>query len=143
MEKGTPAVLVEMRERGQQSVFFALNSKYGHTFLICTLPTEAAGLIGTDFLENLRELLDFDCCKMVLLRHKHVPQVYSVLIIPQCALTVFSTGRDGCNPRLRKRDARCMDEQIPARPSPEIRRRENISWLLRTTDSVTIAPTWR
>jgi hypothetical protein len=37
--------------RGRQSVNFELGgSKFSHTFLVCTLPTDAVGLLGTDFL---------------------------------------------------------------------------------------------
>jgi hypothetical protein len=37
---------------GRQLVSFTLEGqKFDHIFLVCPLPTEAAGLLGTDFLE--------------------------------------------------------------------------------------------
>jgi hypothetical protein len=39
--------------KGIQSFSFSLKVReYTHAFLVCPLPTEAAGLLGTDFLEN-------------------------------------------------------------------------------------------
>ena len=41
--------------KGLQSVSFLLNGReYTHAFLVCSLPTEAAGLLGTDILEKNR-----------------------------------------------------------------------------------------
>ena len=38
---------------GLQSVSFSLNGReFTHAFLICTLPADAAGLLGTDFLKR-------------------------------------------------------------------------------------------
>ena len=39
--------------KGLQSASFSLNGRdYTHAFLVCSLPTEAAGLLGTDFLKK-------------------------------------------------------------------------------------------
>jgi hypothetical protein len=36
--------------QGLQSIAFTLNGReFTHVFLVCTLPTDAAGLLGTDF----------------------------------------------------------------------------------------------
>ena len=41
--------------KGQQSVSFKLNGReYNHTFLACSLPTDAASLLGTDFFGKNR-----------------------------------------------------------------------------------------
>jgi len=38
--------------KARQTVSLGLGSRnFDHTFLVCPLPTEAAGLLGTDFLE--------------------------------------------------------------------------------------------
>ena len=40
----------DLDTKGQHSVSFTLNGReYSHTFLICSLATDAAGLRGTDF----------------------------------------------------------------------------------------------
>lgn len=41
----------DLDAKGRQYVSFEIGGrKFHHAFLVCTLPTEAAGLIGTDFL---------------------------------------------------------------------------------------------
>jgi len=53
--------------RRQQTVNVVLNGKeFTHSFLICSLPTAAAGLIGTDFMNRLCTVIDFECGKMTL-----------------------------------------------------------------------------
>jgi hypothetical protein len=42
----------ELDIKGRQSVTFEFGShEFRHTFLVCSLPTDAAGLLGTDFME--------------------------------------------------------------------------------------------
>jgi len=51
--------------RGQQSVTFLLNgSEFTHSFLVCSLPNKAAGLLGNDFMDRLGAKIDFECGKM-------------------------------------------------------------------------------
>jgi hypothetical protein len=39
--------------KGRRSVSFELDgSEYRHTFLVCELPTDTAGLLGTDFMQE-------------------------------------------------------------------------------------------
>ena len=53
--------------RGQQTVNVVLNGReFTHSFLVCSLPTAAAGLIGTDFMNRLGTVIDFECGKMTL-----------------------------------------------------------------------------
>ena len=53
--------------RGQQTVNVVLNVReFTHSFLVCSLPTAAAGLIGTDFMNQLGTVIDFECGKMTL-----------------------------------------------------------------------------
>jgi len=54
--------------KGRQTVSFGLGGrKLDHTFLVCPLPIEAAGLLGTDFLEERGAHINFEngeCCLM-------------------------------------------------------------------------------
>jgi hypothetical protein len=44
--------------KGQQTVSFTIGGrKFRHTFLKCPLPTQASGLLGTDFLMKFRRKL--------------------------------------------------------------------------------------
>jgi hypothetical protein len=51
--------------KGQLTVSFVLGGHdFEHTFYVCTLPTDAAGLIGTDFLERTGAIISFECAKI-------------------------------------------------------------------------------
>ena len=51
--------------KGKQTVTVVLNgSEFTHTFLVCSLPTAQAGLVGTDFMYRLGAVIDFECSKM-------------------------------------------------------------------------------
>jgi hypothetical protein len=53
--------------RGRQSVTFRLNGKvFTHSFLVCPLPTEAAGVLGEDYLDSLGAMEDFECGELSL-----------------------------------------------------------------------------
>ena len=48
--------------KGRQSVSFMLGGRrFQHTFLACLLPTEAAGLLGTDFLTESGAIIALEC----------------------------------------------------------------------------------
>ena len=75
-----------------QSASFSLNGReYTHAFLVCSLPTEAAGLLGTDFfLEKTGAVIDFECATMSFADVGKVPRAYSVPHAKHSALTVFT-----------------------------------------------------
>ena len=51
--------------QGNQTLSFNLGGrKYCHTFLVSTLPTEATGLLGTDFMKATIVAINFDYYKM-------------------------------------------------------------------------------
>ena len=53
--------------KGRQLVSFTLGGqKFDHMFLVCPLPTEVAGLIGTDFLERTGAEINFECGRVAL-----------------------------------------------------------------------------
>jgi len=53
--------------KGRQLVSFTLGEqKFDHMFLVCPLPTEAVGLIGTDFLQRKGAEINFECGRMAL-----------------------------------------------------------------------------
>ena len=66
-----------------------------HTFLVCSLPTDAAGLIGADFMTKLGAIIDFECGKLLLTGNRKVPRVYSVPPTGHMAHTVFSETKAG------------------------------------------------
>jgi hypothetical protein len=51
--------------KGHQSVSFRLNGcEFNHSFLVCSLPTDAAVLLSTDFLESTGAIMNFECGKL-------------------------------------------------------------------------------
>ena len=127
--------------KGQQSVSFKLNGcEFKHTFLISSLPTDVAGLVGTDFMASLGAVIYFERVKLLLTGNRKVPRVYSVPPTGHKALTIFSVGKADRNPQLRQQESRRRDMQVTASLSPEITMPESKSWLVRATENVTVAP---
>ena len=51
--------------KGQQLVSLTLEGReYRHPFVVCSLPTYAAGLLGMDFFEKTGAEINFECGKM-------------------------------------------------------------------------------
>ena len=67
--------------------------QYRHPFLVCSLPTDAAGLLGTDFFEKTGAEINFKCGKMSLTDIDLVSRVYSVPPVGYASLTVFAEGK--------------------------------------------------
>ena len=65
---------------------------------MCSLPTEAAGLLGTDFLEKTGAVIDFECAKMSFADVGKVTRVYRVPHAKHSALTVFTGGKVKSSP---------------------------------------------
>jgi hypothetical protein len=65
--------------KGLQSVSISLKGReYTHAFLVSSLPSEAEGLLGTDFLEKPGAVIDFECSTLSISDIGTVPRVYSV-----------------------------------------------------------------
>jgi len=130
--------------RGQQSVTLMLNgSEFKHSFLVCTLPTKAAGLLGTDFLDRLGARIDFECGQMTLTGIRVVLHVHCIPSTEHVALTAFSEGKEGCSPQPKKCEAGHMDEQLPAHPRTELTTLPDKSWIVRSAQNVTMPPRCR
>ena len=65
---------------------------------MCSLPTEAAGLLGTDFLEKTGAVIDFECATMSFADVGKVLRAYSVPHAKHSALTVFRGGKVESSP---------------------------------------------
>ena len=80
------------------------------------LPTKAAGLLGTDFLDRLGARIDFECGQMTLTGIGLVPRVHCIPSTEHVALTAFSEGKAGRSPQPKKCDlvmvANFSDEEL-------------------------------
>jgi len=71
-----------------------------HAFLVCTLPADAKGLLGTDFFEKEGAIIDFECNKMSLTGIGNVPRVLSIPHAGLAARTIFTESKAGRSSQL-------------------------------------------
>ena len=130
--------------KGHQSVSLRWNGcEMKHSFLVCLLPTDAAGLVGADFMEKTGATINFECSKVTLTSTNQAPQAHIATPTGQLALTVFPGSKDGRNPQTSKREAWRMDEQVPVSPRPEVNNQQCKSWLVKAAENITVAPKCR
>jgi len=68
--------------KGRQFVSFVLNGReFNHTILVCSLPSNAAGLLGMDFIKGSGATIDFQCCKMSFADVSRVPRMCKELFV--------------------------------------------------------------
>ena len=104
--------------KGLQSVTFTLNEReFTHAFLLCSLPTDAADLLGSDFLEKAGAVINLECGKKSLNGIGNVPRVLSVPHAGHAALTVFTESKAGRSFQLRQKEERHAPEQVSASPT--------------------------
>jgi hypothetical protein len=130
--------------KGQQSISFVLNGReFNHSFLVCSLPTNMAGLLGMDFIKGSGATIDFQYCKMSLTDIGRVPRTYKESLTGHAALTVFAKGKEGHSPQPEQEETWQTDEQFSASPRPEDTAIERRSWLVKAKENITIAPRCR
>jgi hypothetical protein len=66
---------------------------------VCSLPKEAGGHLGTDFLEEAGATIDFVCCHMSLPGAGRAPLLKSETSPERAALAVFTQGKEGHSPQ--------------------------------------------
>ena len=117
--------------KGLQTVFFSLNGReYSNTFLVCPLPTEAAGLLGTDFLERVGAVVDFAFATMSLSDIGKVPRSYGVPRAENTALTVFTEGKAESSSQPSQQETRRTEVQPTVGLRPEKDTEQNRTWLV-------------
>jgi hypothetical protein len=130
--------------KGQQTVPFVVDGReFNHTFLACSLPTDAAGLLGTEFLNKAGVSIDFGCGKMSLADIAKAPRGCRVSPTRGAALTIFTAGKEGHSPQPCLREARHKDEQFSASPHCEETTVQNETWLVKAKENIAIAPRCR
>jgi hypothetical protein len=127
--------------RGQQSVSFTIGGReFTHEFLVCSLPADAAGLLGADFMDRAGVTIDFGCGKMSLTGIGEAPRADELLPSRRAALTIFPEGKEGHSPQPCFKEARHKDEQFSARLQHEPPPARNRTWLVKAKESISIAP---
>jgi hypothetical protein len=129
--------------KGRQTVSFRLNGReFKHTVLVCLLPTEAAGIMETDFMTQAGAMIDFDCCKLLLNNNGRRPRVHSDTHTGHSAITIFTEGKEGHNPQPSKQEAWQAKEPLAARLHCETVT-QGRTWLVKAKENVTLAPRCR
>jgi len=76
--------------KGRQSVSFELDGcQSEHEFLVCSLPTEVAGLMGNDWMAKAGTIIDFEYGSMALKCNSNVSLVCDAMPMGHSALTIF------------------------------------------------------
>ena len=79
---------------------------------MCQLPTDAAGLIGADFLEEAGAIVSFDSCELMIPHGRNDPRARDDALEEHTALTVFTKGKEESSPQPLQSEARQRIEQI-------------------------------
>ena len=112
--------------------------KFHHLFLVCPLPTEAAGLLGTDFLTEIGAEINLEHGKMSLTFVNKAPRVFRVTR-PKCAsLNVFTEDTAGRSPQPMRREESRLEKQPSANFRPEATTQGSRSWLVSTTENIMV-----
>ena len=120
---GTPVRLVWINER-----------VYNHKFFIFTVPTKAAGLLGTVFMEEAGDFIDFKGRKITFSDMGVALRAHSDRSTEGTGVTIFLPGKAGTalNPWKSWHDKRRSSSQ----PAPE-----NKIWLVKVRENIA-QPTW-
>jgi hypothetical protein len=99
--------------KGRQTVSFVTGGReFSHQFLVCSLPTEAAGLIGMDFLRESGTIVKFKCNKMSLTDIGKAPRAEGRTLNKGSAFTIFVEGKEGHSPQPTRREAQRINKQV-------------------------------
>jgi hypothetical protein len=141
----------ELQLKGVQEVLFSLGGmRLSHQFCVCSLPTEADGILGVDFLAGKKADLNLEKSQLRLLLGTERRNSFEIQRTRQVkgktshgALTVFLRRNGDCSreepvAKVGKVEEKCYQE---SRHRPlEIELREEDSWIVKTTDTVKLAP---
>jgi hypothetical protein len=130
--------------RGRQSVTFKLGGRdFKHTFVVCQLPTDAAGLLGVDFLEKAGAIINFESSELLIPHRNRDPHKRDDATEERVALTVFTEGKEERIPQTPRQEARKRGEQTPTNPRSEAPTPQGRSWLVKANENVVLAPPCR
>ena len=127
--------------KGQQLVTLTLGGrKFVHSFLVCPLPTEAAGVLGGDFFEKTGADINFKTGKFALCAADEESTTCKVARVERAALTVFPERKTGRSSLNKKHDELELVEKGPEDLHPESNTQEQSLWLVRAVENITVAP---
>ena len=110
---------------------------------MCQLPTDAAGLLGTDFLERVGTIISFESSELLIPHRKHDPRTRDDATQEHALLAVFTVGKEERIPQTPQQEARQRDEQDPANPRSEALTPQGRSWLVKANENIVLLPRCR
>jgi hypothetical protein len=114
---------------------------YKHTFLVCPLPTELDGLLGTDFLDKAGAVINVDLIILSLASNRGALYPHVTEYGKHAALTVFHKERQESDKPLQKSRGETSPSGHSANGSPRDKPTENNkSWLVKMARKVTVVP---
>jgi len=114
--------------------------EFNHQFLVCSLPTDADGLLGMHFLKVSGAIVDLECNKMSLTDIGKMPRAKGTTLNTGTALTVFMEVKEGQSPQPTRQEAQCIDKQVPAGSPRERTSNPVTAWLVKAKDNINMAP---
>jgi hypothetical protein len=137
----------ELEIVGVQGIeFWCNNKKYCNPFCVCSLPTDADGIIGMDFLAAVNAKLDLERQQLRMLKCNNFghdpsnPRARGTGRMANClALTVFSTS-DGHENREKVKTGKEAPREQHSQNSHSYSIQEGGSWVVKTTETIRIAP---
>jgi len=112
-------------------------------FFVCPIPTEAAGLLGTNSLNKRCAEINFECGAKALAVKREAPVTKSDSQGKRAALTVFSVFQVEHSIPLTVQEKLHLHEEISDVPRFETITDCGRSWLVWTTEITTVAPRCR
>jgi hypothetical protein len=87
--------------KDRQTVTSALGGKeFKHTFMVCQLHKDAAGLIGADFLEEAGAIISFESCELLIPHDRYDPRGREDAPEERTALAMFMKGKEESSPQF-------------------------------------------
>jgi len=127
--------------KGRQTYSLGLVGRnYNRKFLVFPVPTEAAGLLGTDFLEGRSAHTNFEDGKMLFKNTVKDNRAQGDTFGERRFLTVLTPGKEGHSPQPKRQTEKTKDERFLEstkleKPTSQIR-----TWLVKALENVVLAP---
>ena len=134
----------ELDIKGRQSVTFKFGGReFRHKFLECPLPTDAVGLLGTDFMEGTGAVINFEGGKMSLTDIAATSRACVESPNRQAVLTVFTRSKEGRSPQPSQKETPKVDAKSSVSSPCGLTTSQGRVWLVKTRENITIAPRCR
>jgi hypothetical protein len=110
---------------------------------VCSLPTDAAGLLGTDFMEGTGAVINFEGSKMSLTDIAATSRACVESSNRQAVLTVFTRSKEGRSPQPSQKEMPKVDEKSSVSSPCVLTTSQSRVWLVKTRENIIIAPRCR